>query len=167
MTWSRNQGCRRVRSKGLFQQFDALGRGFGQLHLLGIERAEDRHLAAGAGHGHVQASLTTPPIERTEVQREPARRSAVGTCSDDRSEGDRDHHHVALVPLHTLQISDDQIASSSMSTGQSAVIALISSAIFFEASSVGIAVCRAIIFIMSPCTLILPPMNACIAPAAS
>ena len=44
-----------------------------------------------------------------------------------------------------------------------AVIALISSAIFSENSFDGNAVCMAIIFIMSPWTLILPFMNACIA----
>jgi hypothetical protein len=48
---------------------------------------------------------------------------------------------------------------------QSEVIALISLAMACDASSVGIAVCSAIIFIMSPCTLILPPMKACIAAA--
>ena len=45
------------------------------------------------------------------------------------------------------------------------VMPLISSAIFCDTSSLGIAVCIAISFIMSPWTVILPAMNACI-PAA-
>ena len=48
-----------------------------------------------------------------------------------------------------------------------AVMALISSEIWWDASSVGIAVCIAISFIMSPWTVILPVMNACIPAAAS
>ena len=47
------------------------------------------------------------------------------------------------------------------------MMALISSAICWDASSVGIAVCIAISFIMSPWTWILPVMNACIPAAAS
>jgi len=50
---------------------------------------------------------------------------------------------------------------------QGAVIALISSAMVSVNSFDGMAVCIAIIFIMSPCTLILPAMKACMAIAWS
>ena len=58
-------------------------------------------------------------------------------------------------------------AGGSSAGGGRSVIALISSPIWRVASSVGIAVCSAISFIMSPCTVTLPVMNACIPAAGS
>ena len=62
-------------------------------------------------------------------------------------------------------LSDERRGRSLLTRCDHSVIALISSAICLETSSLGIDACNVISFIMSPCTVILPDMNACI-PAA-
>ena len=106
------------------------------------------------------------PVHRRDVLRPGRRRQAgpvVGDGRDRRAQRDVDRRR-ARRGADARQLSP--LVAGRRSPAYS-VMALISSAIFCEASSLGIAVCIAISFIMSPCTVILPAMNACIPAAGS